>query len=148
MNRPTPTISGERTIETMVGLARCSRRHRIIVAGSKSPHRMFELLRRGYKRVATTTTCGLPRGQYDAALVDWQLPSIKALDATLDWLVHFLAPTGALVLWIDSPICPERQKVQSILERLGFQVEAGTRCGDGLALSARRRDASQPALVA
>ena len=25
----------------------------------------------------------------------------KALEATLDWLVHFLAPTGVVVIWAD-----------------------------------------------
>ena len=67
MNQLKPTASGERIIETMIELARCSKLHRIIVAGSKGPHQMFELHRRGYNRVATTATCGLPRGQYDVA---------------------------------------------------------------------------------
>ena len=54
---------------------------------------MFELYRRGYGRLATTTTCGLPRGQYDVALVDWPRCSARALKTTLEWPVHFLAPT-------------------------------------------------------
>ena len=84
------TPSSERIIEPMIGLARCSKRHRIIVAGSRRSELMFELHRRGYSRVATTTTCGLPDGQYDVALVDWRQHSINALETTLDWLVHFL----------------------------------------------------------
>src|SRR4051812_42846628 len=94
--------SNERIIATMIKLARCSNLHRIIVAGSKGPYQMFELHRRGYIRVATTATCGLPRGQYDVALVEWHLHSIKALETTLDWLVHFLAPSSVLVIWIDA----------------------------------------------
>ena len=73
------TPSSERIIEPMLGLARCSKHHRIIVAGSQRSELMFELHRRGYVRVATTTTCGLPDGQYDVALVDWRRHSINAL---------------------------------------------------------------------
>jgi hypothetical protein len=143
-----PTTSGERIIATMIELARCSKLHRIIVAGSKGPHQMFELHRRGYNRVATTATCGLPRGQYDVAFVDWQLHSIKALETTLDWLVHFLASTSVLVIWIDSSECTDHRKLGSILVRLGFRVEAGTRCEHGLVISARRLDANQQSVAA
>ena len=142
------TASGERIIETMIELARCSKLHRIIVAGSKEPRLMFELHRRGYKRVATTATWGLPRGQCEVALVDWQQQSITVLKATLDRLAHFLAPASTLVIWIDSCESADRRKLGSILEGLGFRVEAGTQCEHGLAISARRRDANQQAIAA
>ena len=148
MDKPKTAASGERIIATMIELARCSKPHRIIVAGSRGPHQMFELHRRGYNRVATTATCGLPRGQYDVAFVEWQLHSIKALETTLDWLVHFLAPTSVLVIWIDPQEHPDHRKLRSILERLGFRVEAGTRSEHGLAISARRLDANQQAIAA
>jgi hypothetical protein len=109
---------------------------------------MFELHRRGYSRVATTATCGLPQSQYDVALIDWQLQTIKALETTLDWLVHFLASTSVLVVSIDSSKRDENQKLGPMLERLGFRVEAGTRCEQGFIISARRRDAAQMAIAA
>ena len=109
---------------------------------------MFELHRRGYNRVATTATCGLPRGQYDVAFVEWQLQSIKALETTLDWLVHFLAPTSVLAIWIDTSESADRRKLGSILERLGFRVEAGTRCERGFAIAARRLDTNKQAIAA
>ncbi len=142
------TAAGEEIAETMIELARCSKLHRIIVSGSKAAHQMFVLHRLGYNRVVTTATCGLPRGQHDVAFVEWSLHSIKALEATLDWLVHFLAPTGVLVISIDSRERAGRRKLGSILERLGFRVEAGTRCAHGLAVSARRLDASQQTIAA
>jgi hypothetical protein len=143
-----PTISGERIIATMIELARSSSLHRIIVAGSKGPRQLFELYRRGYSRVATTANCGLPRGQYDVALVEWQLHSLKALETTLDWLVHFLAPSSVLVIWIDASESTNQRKLGSILEKLGFRLEAGTRCEGGLAIAARRLDANQQAIAA
>jgi hypothetical protein len=131
------TPSGERIIEPMIELARCSQHHRIIVAGSKSAQLMFELHRRGYIRVATTTNCGLPGGQYDAAFVDWRGHSIKALETTLDWLVQFLAPLGALVVWVDPQDRAGNRKLRAVLERHGLVVEAGTVRDHGCAIAAR-----------
>ncbi len=142
------TLADEQIIQSMIELARCSKSHRIIVAGSKCFEHMSGLHRCGYMRVATTATCGLPRGQYDVAFVDWQLQSIKALEITLDWLLHFLASTSVLVIWIDSSKRTENQKLGPMLEKLGFRVEAGTRCEQGFVISARRRDATQMAVAA
>jgi len=133
-------LSSERIIEPMLALARCSKHHRIIVAGSQRSELMFELHRRGYGRVATTTTCGLPDGQYDVALVDWRQHSIKALETTLDWLVHFLTPSGVLVAWLDPQDRAGNRKLRAILEEHGFVVEAGTVRDHGSAVAARRCD--------
>src|SRR5262245_2746546 len=120
--------TSERIVGTMIELARCSKGQRILVAGCNAPHRLFDLHRRGFNRVATTAICGLPCGQYDAAFVEWQASSIKALESTLDWLVHFLAPGGVLAIWVEPCAQTDHRKLVSALERLGFLVEAGTRC--------------------
>jgi hypothetical protein len=130
--------AGERIIEPMVELARCSKHNRIIVAGAKSAALMFELHRRGYVRVATTANCDLPAGQYEVALVDWRERSLKALDTTLDWLVDFLSPAGALVVWIDSQGLGGNRKLRSLLEKHGLVVEAGIVREHGCAVSAQR----------
>src|SRR5215471_12136874 len=124
---------GERIVEPMIELARCSKLDRIIVAGANSAALMFELHRRGYARVATTTNCGLPAGQYDVALVDWRGRSIKALDTTLDWLIDFLTPAGGLVVWIDPQEPAGNRKLRS-------PIEAGTVRERGSAVSAQRAD--------
>jgi hypothetical protein len=148
MRKPKPAMPGDQIVTAMIKLARCGNVHRIILSGSAAPQRMFELHRRGYSRVATTASCGLPRGQYDIALVEWQLHSIKALETTLNWLVHFLAPVGVLVIWIDSEEHSGQRRLKLILERLGFRIVAGTRCEDGVAISARRLQASPQAIAA
>jgi hypothetical protein len=149
MTKSAPIPARERIIDSMVELARCSKLHRIIVAGSTAPELMFALLRRGYVRVATTAACGLPHGQYGVALVDWQGRSIKALETTLDWLVQFLAASAVLVIWLDSPERTANQKtLASMLDRLGFHVEVRILCERGLAISARRLDAPQMAVAA
>jgi hypothetical protein len=136
------STSGELIIDTLIEVARCSKQQQIILAGSKAPEHMVELHRRGYGRVATTATSGLPRGQYDTALVDGHLLSIKALESTLDWLVYFLAPKGVLAICVQCKGM-EARKLGTILEKLGFRVEVGTRCEDALAISARRLEPKQ-----
>ncbi len=144
----TPIPTRERILDSMIDLARCSKLHRIIVAGSRAPDLMLSLHCRGYGRVSTVATCGLPYGQYGVALVDWQGRSIKALETTMDWLVQFLASSAVLVIWLDSPERTTNRKLESMLDRLGFHVEVGTLCEHGLVVSARRRDAPQMAVAA
>jgi hypothetical protein len=132
--------AGEHIIEPMLALARCSKLQRIIVAGSKSAELMFELHRRGHVRVATTSTCGLPVGQYDVALVDWRQRSVKALETTLDWLVDFLSPAGVVVVWVDPQEPAGNRKLRRALEAHRLVVEAGTIHAHGSAVSAQRRD--------
>ncbi|HMA74481.1 MAG TPA: hypothetical protein VKP67_23770 [Xanthobacteraceae bacterium] len=141
MRKSKRTMRGDHIVPTMIKLARCTNLHRIIMSGPAAPERIFELQRLGYSRVATTATCGLPRGQYDVALVDWQLRSISALETTLNWLVHFLTPAGVLVVGLAFNKYSDQRTLKSIFERLGFQIEAGVRCEDGVAISARRLEA-------
>ena len=135
-------------VEPLIELARCSKLHRFIVAGSHSAELMVGLHRSGFTHVATTATCGLPQGQYDAGLVDWRGHSIKSLETMLDWLVHFLAPSAVLVLSLDTSDRTASRKLSSMLERLGFRAEVTTRCSNGFAVAARRRDAAQIAIAA
>jgi hypothetical protein len=130
--------AGAGTIQPMIELARCSKRQRIIVAGSKSGELRLELHRRGFVRVATTASCGLPAGQYDVALVDWRQRSVKALETTLDWLMDFLSPTGVLVVWVDPQEPAGNRKLRSAIEKHGLVIEAGTVRERGSAIAAQR----------
>jgi hypothetical protein len=109
---------------------------------------MLELHRGGYLRVATTANCGLPDAQYDVALVDGRRHSIKALEATLEWLVDFLAPTGVLVIWVDPQEPAGNRRLRATLESHGLVVEAGIVREHGSAVSARRREESSISKVA
>jgi len=145
-SRLNPT--SERTVGPMIALAHCSKLQRILVAGPNSADLMFELHRRGYVRVATTTNCGLPAGQYDLALVDWRQRSIKALETMLDWLVDFLSPTGGVVVWLDPQSPAADRTLRSVLERHGLLAEAGTIHQHGSAVCARRNEGTPIAKVA
>ena len=128
----------ERIVEPMIALARCSKRERILVAGSNSAEVMSALHRCGYARVTTTASCGLPAGQHDVALVDARQRSVKVLETTLDWLVEFVAPNGVLVIWVDAQERAGNKGLRSAIESHGFLIEAGTMHDDGSAVSARR----------
>src|SRR5260370_502232 len=128
-SRATPV--GDRIIEPMIALAGCSKQHRIVVAGSKAVELMLELHRRGYARAAATANCGHPARQYDVALVDWRRRTFKTLEVALDWLVEFLSPAGALVVWVDPRKASANETLRLSLEGRGFVVEHGTihECG-------------------
>jgi hypothetical protein len=120
----------------------------VLVSGAIGKEVLIELHRRGCSRVVTTAHCGLPHGQYDVAVVGWQRQSLKALEVTLIWLVHYLGPKGVLAIWIDSNEPAANRKLRSMLDRLGFRVEAGTSCENGLAVAARRCESMPLAQVA
>jgi hypothetical protein len=68
------------------------------------------------------------------------LRSVKAIETTLCWLVHFLAPGSALIIGVDWTERGSSRRLASMLERLGFEIEVGTCCENGAAFLARRRD--------
>jgi len=130
--------AGDRIVEPMIALAGCSSQHRIIVAGAKSMELMLELRRRGYAGAAATGNCGRSAGQYDVALVDWRRRPLRALEPTLDWLVHFLGARAVLVVWVDAQKPAANQGLRALLEKRGFVIEQGIVHDCGCALSARR----------
>ena len=132
--------SGDRVVEPMIALARCTPSHRIIVAGAKSIELVFELERRGFARAASTANCGRPAHQYDVALVDWRRRTFRELERALDWLRDFLAPAGVLVVWVDPQKPVAIEALRAALVKRGFLVESGTAHADGYAVSARRSE--------
>ena len=132
--------TGDRVVEPMLALARCTPLHRIVVAGAKSIELMFELQRRGFARTAAAANCGRAGRQYDVALVDWRRRTFRELERTLAWLRDFLSPTGVLVVWVDPQKPAAMQGLRTVLMRRGFVVEAGTVREDGYAVSARRSE--------
>jgi hypothetical protein len=122
----------------LVELARAKKANRLLVSGDATTEMLGELRRRGFASVFSTKTCGLPRGQFEVTLVAWQDHSIKALETTVDWLVHFLSPTGVLCIWIGSAELGAHQRLKMALDRLGFRIESGSRVEHGIAVCARR----------
>jgi hypothetical protein len=148
MTQSSSISSDDRVVDAMIQLARAARSHRVIVAGPNSSEIFLELHRRGYPRVTTTKASRAPCGQHDVALVAWREPSIGALEPALDQLAHFLSAAGVLVVWLGPGERMPGRTLRLALERLGFRIESGTCCENGVAVCARRLESSPVAKVA
>ncbi len=136
-----------RIVDAMIELARAATSHRVIVAGPHGAQVLGDLHRRGYGHATTVKAARISRGQHEVALVAWHGPPSRALEATLAQLVPFLSASGVLVVWVALRDPLLNQQLRKTLARLGFRIESGTGCGNGLAVAARRID-SIPAAVA
>jgi hypothetical protein len=148
MTQSSPIPSDERIVDAMIQLARAAKSHRMIAAGSNSAEIFLELHRRGYPRVTTTRICLVPCGQYDVALVAWREQSFKTLEMTLDRLVHYLSAAGVFVVWIGPHERMPDRALRLAFGRLGFRIESGTICEDGIAVAARRLELKPAAKAA
>jgi hypothetical protein len=126
----------------MIGLTRLTSPHRAIVAGSGSMEFYLALRRRGFTRVATTTTCRIPKGQHAVGLIAGH-NSLQAIEAALAEISHFLCASAAIAVLIDSRESGVSLKIRAKLEQMGFRIEAGVRCREGFVLSAVRQDFGQ-----
>jgi hypothetical protein len=142
-----PVRSSEQIMETMIGLTRLSKSNRVIVAGSDAFDFYVALHLRGFCNVATTATCRFPCGQHDVALIAGQ-HSIQALQQLLARIASFLNARATVAVWIDAAEPHGGKKLQAMLERLGFRIEAGAKCENGFILSAHRHEWSQIAIAA
>ena len=139
--------SREQVVDTMIDLTRLSNQHRAIVAGQDSMELYLALRRRGFVRVATTATCRMPKRQHAIGLITGQ-NSLSAIEAALTQISPFLSPSAAIAVLIysrESGVC---LKIRTRLEQMGFRIEAGVRCQQGLVLSAYRQGFNQMEIAA
>ena len=142
MGQPHSVSSREQVVDTMIELTRLSYLHRAIVAGCDSLDLCLMLHRRGFIRAATTTTCRIPKGQHAVGLIRGQ-NSLGAIDAALAEIAQFLSASAAIAVLIDSRESSFCLKIRTKLEQMGFRIEAGVRCQQGLVLSAYRQGFGQ-----
>ena len=132
----------EQVVDTMIELTHLSSQLRAIVAGSDSLELYLAVRRRGFIRVATTATFRIPRGQHAVGLITGE-NSQAAVEAALAEISPFLCTSAAIAVLIetrDSGVC---LKIRNRLEQMGFRIEAGVRCQQGLVLSAYRQGFGQ-----
>jgi hypothetical protein len=142
MVQPHSGYNREQVVDTMIELTRLSNLHRAIVAGSDSLELYLALRRRGFVRVATTATCRIPRGQHAVGLITGQ-NSLRAVEAALAEISQFLCTSAAIAVLIDSRESGFCLKIRTKLEQMGFRIEAGVRCQQGLVLFAYRQGFGQ-----
>ena len=142
MIQPHSAASREQVIDTMIGLTRLSSLQHAVVAGSDKMELYLALRRRGFVRVATLETARIPRGQHAIGLIAGH-DSPGAIEATLTEISPFLSTNAAVAVLIDSRESGFCLKIRTRLEQMGFQIEAGVRCQQGLVLSAHRQGSGQ-----
>jgi hypothetical protein len=142
MLHPHSVSNREQVIDTMIELTRLSYLHRAIVAGRDSLELYLALRRRGFIRAATTATCRIPKAQHAVGLITGQ-NSRGAIEAALADISPYLCAHAAIAVLIDSRESGLSLKVRSRLEQMGFRIEAGVRCQQGLVLSAYRQGFGQ-----
>jgi hypothetical protein len=139
MVQPHSAPNREQVIDTMIELTRLSSQLRAIVAGSDGLELYLALRRRGFARVSTPETCRIPRGQHAVGLITGQ-NSLAAVEAVLTRISPFLSAIAVLIDSRESGFC---LKIRSKLEQMGFRIDAGVRCPQGLVLSAYRQGFGQ-----
>jgi hypothetical protein len=142
MVQPSSVSNQEQVVDTMIGLTRLFHLHRVIVAGSDALDLFLALRRRGFVRVATTATCRIPSGQHSVGLITGQ-NSLAAIEAALVEISRFLCTNATIAVLIDSREGDACLKIRKRLEQMGFRIEAGVRCQQGLVLSAYRHGFGQ-----
>jgi hypothetical protein len=142
MIRPHSVASREQVVGAMIDLTRLAHPHRAIIAGSDSLELYLALRRRGFVRVATTATCRIPRGQHSVGLITGQ-NSLVAIETALTEISRFLCANASIAVLIDSRESGVCLKLRTNLEQIGFRIEAGVRCQQGLVLSAHRQGFGQ-----
>ena len=147
MVQPHSVPNREQVVDTMIGLTRLSNLHRAIVAGSDSLELYLALRRRGFIRVATTATCRIPKQQHAVGLITGH-NSLAAIEAALTQISQFLSASAAIAVLIDSRESGLCLKIRTQLEQMGFRIEAGVRCQQGLVLSAYRQGFNQMEIAA
>jgi hypothetical protein len=128
-------------LDTMIGLTRLTNLQRAIIAGGGGMELYLGLRRRGFMRVATISTSWVPRRQHAIGLLADR--NSTSLEKALTDMSPFLCTNSTVAVLIDSYESTSSLKIRAKLQQMGFQIEAGVRCHQGLVLSACRQGFNQ-----
>jgi len=123
-------------LDTMIRLTHLSLLQRAIIAGSGGMELYQGLRHRGFMRVTTISTSWLPRRQHAIGLLADR--NSADVEKSLDDISPFLSTNATLAVLIDSGNSSSLG-IRTKLQQMGFQIEAGVRCHQGLVLSACRQ---------
>jgi hypothetical protein len=139
------TSDRAQVLDTMIGLTRLSHLQRAVIAGSGGMELYLGLRRRGFMRVATVSTMWIPRRQHAVGLLAGH--NSAEIEKALGEISPLLAVNATVAFLVDSDnnssLGSSSFGVRSKLEQMGFRVEAGVRCHQGLVISACRQGFGQ-----
>lgn len=127
----------EQVVDTMVALTRLSSLNRVIVAGRRGSELCAALRRRGFVRISTPSQFHFRKGHHPIGLITADA-SLADFEAALAQIGPFLNASATVAVLIDSYEGGLSLKIRRKLEQLGFRIQAGVRCSQGLVLSAYR----------
>ena len=137
-------------LDTMISLTRLTPLQRTIVAGGDSMALYLELRQRGFIRTTTPALCRHRRAQHAVAFIASQDPANQApgrgLEVHVEQISAFMTVNAGIALLVGS--AENGLNIRRKLEKLGFRIEAGVRCSQGLVLSASRQGYEQMARAA
>jgi hypothetical protein len=128
----------EQTVDTMVDLTRLSDAQRVVLSGDDSVGVYLALRDRGFSRAATIANCRIAGARFQVGLIAGR-HSLRALETHLAQISHCLGEISSIAVSIDSREDVPGLRIRAGLERIGFRIEAGVRCRQGLVLSAYRQ---------
>ena len=139
------TLDQAQVLDTMIRLTRLSHLQRAVIAGSGGMELYLGLRRRGFMRVATVSTMWMPRRQHAVGLLaGHNSVDIEKALGEISPLLGVNATVAFLVDSDDSSSCASSGfGVRAKLQQMGFRVEAGVRCHQGLVISACRQGFGQ-----
>ena len=138
MNQPQSTSTQAQVLDTMIGLTRLSNLQRAIIVGGDAMELYIGLKRRGFMRVATVSTCWIPRRQHAIGLIA-DGNSAESIERALSEISAFLCTHATVAVLLDAHTNSSSLRIRTRLQQMGFQIEAGVRCKRGLVLSAYRQ---------
>jgi hypothetical protein len=138
MREPVRDSALEQIVDTMIDLTRLSDAQRAVLCGDDSVAVYLALHDRGFSRATTIASCRVAGAQFQVGLIAGR-HSLQALETHLAQISHFLRANSAIAVSIDSREGVPSLKIRAGLERIGFRIEAGVRCRQGLVLSAYRQ---------
>ncbi|MGA2055480.1 MAG: hypothetical protein ABSG88_09235 [Bradyrhizobium sp.] len=125
-------------LDTMIGLTRLTNQQRVMTAGDNGMELYLELKRRGFLRVTSIAPSWIPRKSHTIGLIAGR-ESTATIESALSGISPFLCANATLAVLIDSKASCSSLQIRGKLQQMGFQIEAGVRCPQGLVLSAYRQ---------
>ena len=136
------TSEHDQVVETMISLTHLSNLNRAIVAGQGSTSLYLALRRRGLIRIGFPSTFRLRKATCAVGLITVR-DSMDDFEIALAQVAASLGTAATIAVLITSSESGFAVKIRKKLEQLGFRIEAGVRCHQGLVLSARRQGLAQ-----
>jgi hypothetical protein len=138
----TSTADRDQVVETMITLTHLSSVNRAIVAGQDSTELYLALRRRGLVRIALPAAFRRRKAICAIGLITVR-DSLAEFETALAQVAPSLGTTATIAVLIKASEGNIALNIRKKLEALGFRIEAGVRCHQGLVLSARRQNFAQ-----